>query len=472
MKKQAGTGTLVAFCMGDFARAIFNGLTVTYLMLIFIPQEKSTLPILLPSAALAFAVIRGAGMVLDAVINPWIASLSDRSANKSGRRIPFMRVSAIPWALFCTLMVFTPFEQKSWINVLWLAVTMTLYYVFSSVYLVPYFALMTEIVTETKRRVFFFTLNTLVFVIGSAVIYVTPVIKSVMLANGLSELWAWRLAFAGFGAVGAVFALIPALFVREKEFIKEKPCYVPLIQSFKATFRYRNFTILSVAYLLMWIAFSFFNASLIYYITMLLGQSESFSVVVMAIAIVVGIATYPLVNGLTGKYGKKPLMLGACTAYVVIYSCIFLNQALLPLIGGQAFGILIGLLIGFPISITNILPLAAFADMAQYDTIKSGENRAGMFVAARNFTMQISQSVVMFVVPGVITLGSTTGKATFEGVRVTAAIAAVVIALALVFYCFYDDRGVTRVIDEDNGKKEGQAALPRQEKPAGIPGGA
>lgn len=460
MKKQATTGTLFAFCMGDFARAIFNGLTVTYLMLVFVPQGKASLPILLPSAALAFALIRGLGMIFDALMNPLIASVSDKLTSKNGRRIPFMKWSAIPWALFCALMVFTPFEKASWVNVLWLAVTMTLYYFFSSLYLVPYFALMTEIVTETSKRVFFFTLNTFAFVVGSAVIYVTPIIKGALLANGMSELWAWRWSFALFGLVGALFALLPVIFVKEKDYVDEKPSYVPLWQSFRATFHYRNFMILSVAYLLMWIAFSFFNASLMYYVTMLLGQSESFSVVVMAVSIIVGIASYPLVNALTKRLGKRPLLLGACTAYVVIYTGIFVSHLLLPFIGGRLFGILIGLLIGFPISITNILPLAAFADLAQYDTIKTGENRAGMFVAARNFTMQLSQSIVLLVEPVVISLSSLNGKATVGGVRLTAIIAAAAIALALIFYRFYDDRNVTKVIDEDNLRKAQQEEEP------------
>ena len=469
MKKQAGTGVLAAFCMGDFARAIFNGLTVTYLMLIFIPQEKSNLPILLPNAALAFALIRGIGTVFDAVIDPWIAALSDRSSHKNGRRVPFMLKSAVLWALFCTLMVFTPFEHQSWVNVLWLAVTMTLYYFFSSIYLVPYFALMTEIVTETKKRVFFFTLNTLFFVVGSAVIYVTPVIKSALMANGMSELHAWRWAFAVFGAAGAAFALIPALTVREREYVDQKPCYVPMLQSLRETFRYRNFTILTVAYLLMWIAFAFFNASLMYYVTMLLGQSESFSVIVMAIAILIGVASYPLVNWLAKRLGKKPVIVGACFTYVVIYTCIFFYKLFLPLVGGPLFGVLIGLIIGFPISITNILPLAAFADMAQYDTIRTGENRAGMFVASRNFTQQLSQSAVMLVVPGVIALHSVSGKATAEGVRLTAIIAAATIAVALVLYCFYDDRGVTETIDEDNRKKAERAAAQTPDDGGGGP---
>jgi len=180
----------------------------------------------------------------------------------------------------------------------------------------------------------------------------------------------------------------------------------------------------------------------------------------MGIAIIVGIISYPLVNGLTKKFGKKTLIIGACIVYIVIYTSIFFNQALLPIVGGRGFGILIGLFIGFPISITNILPLAAFADIAQYDTIKSGENRAGMFVAARNFTMQLSQSIVLLTVPGVIALNSVNAKATASGVRLTAILAAAAISAALILYCFYDDKAVTGTIDEYNQSKEQKLEQP------------
>lgn len=108
MKKEAGYKALVALCLGDFARAIFNGLTVTYLMYIYIPQDGSSLPILLPNAAIAFAIIRGIGVIFDALIDPFIATRSDNSKHRLGARIPFMRFSAIPWAIFGVLIIFVP----------------------------------------------------------------------------------------------------------------------------------------------------------------------------------------------------------------------------------------------------------------------------------------------------------------------------------------------------------------------------
>ena len=74
MQKKLTGKAMFLFCLGDFSRAIFNGLTATYLMYLFIPGENSSLPLLLPYGALTFAVIRGIGVIFDALIDPFIAS--------------------------------------------------------------------------------------------------------------------------------------------------------------------------------------------------------------------------------------------------------------------------------------------------------------------------------------------------------------------------------------------------------------
>lgn len=142
------------FCLGDFSRAIFNGLTATYLMYIFIPQSTSSLPLLLPYGALTFAAIRGVGVIFDALIDPFIASKSDNCKHRLGARVPFLRYASLPMALFAVLMVFMPVNSQSWINAVWLLAMLLLYNFFSSLFLVPYYALIAELVTDTKRRVF------------------------------------------------------------------------------------------------------------------------------------------------------------------------------------------------------------------------------------------------------------------------------------------------------------------------------
>jgi GPH family glycoside/pentoside/hexuronide:cation symporter len=438
------------FCMGDFARAVFNGLITSYLMYIYVPIEGSSIPVLLVYAAITFAVLRGIGAVVDAFIDLWIASLSDRSKNPAGRRTPLMRWALVPWVVSGVLIAFVPVSSPSWINTVWLGLVMVIYFASSSFYLVSFNALSGELVKDPTQRVKVFTIETFFFVLGSAVVSLTPTLKNVFMGLGFSELEGWRFSFLLLAVVGGVFAFIPAFTFKEKEFVDFKPSYTPLLTSFKRTFKYKNYVILSLGYIFMWVAFQFFNTALLYYVTVLLGQSESFSTVLLIVAIIVGVASYPLVNVLAKKVGKKALLVFACSVYVLVYLAIYLHGVITPLIGGMAFALLIGLLIGFPISITNIIPSAAFADIAEVDEIKTGENNMAMFMTARSFVQQLGQSVVLIVVPGVISLGSSEGKATLAGVEDTALIATIAIAVALVFYLFYEEKSTLNYIRDHN----------------------
>ena len=90
--KKITNGKIFALCLGDFARGLINGIITTYLLTFFIPtNSNTTLPQFFMKAALTMAIIRGIGTVIDAVTDPWVASLSDNSKAKSGRRISFMR---------------------------------------------------------------------------------------------------------------------------------------------------------------------------------------------------------------------------------------------------------------------------------------------------------------------------------------------------------------------------------------------
>jgi GPH family glycoside/pentoside/hexuronide:cation symporter len=434
--------------MGDFARAVFNGLITSYLMYIYVPTKDSSIPVLLLYAAVTFAVLRGIGAIVDAFIDLWIASLSDRSKNPAGRRTPLMRWALVPWVVSGALIAFVPIQSQSWINTVWLGVIMVVYFSSSSFYLVSFNALSGELVKDPTQRVKVFTIETFFFVIGSAVVSLAPSLKNIFMGLGFSELAGWRVAFLLLAVVGGIFAFIPAFTFQEKEFVDFKPSYTPLLASFKRTFHYKNYIILSLGYIFMWVAFQFFNTALLYYVTVLLGQSESFSTVLLMVAIVVGVASYPLVNVLAKKVGKKALLVFACSVYVLVYLAIYLHGVITPLIGGMAFALLIGLLIGFPISITNIIPSAAFADIAEVDEIKTGENNMAMFMTARSFVQQLGQSVVLIVVPGVISLGNSDGNATLAGVEDTALIATIAIAVALVFYLFYEEKSTLKYISD------------------------
>jgi GPH family glycoside/pentoside/hexuronide:cation symporter len=453
--KKITNGKIFALCLGDLSRGLIGGIITTYLLTFFIPATStSTLPQFFMSAALTMAIIRGVGTVVDAITDPWVASLSDNSKSPLGRRVSFMRMAAIPYGLFCLLVFFPPFQGTTVANAIWVGVMLILYYLFSTLYNIPYSALQAEIVTDPAKRVFLYTIVSLFYVISSALVFCTSMVKSMLMANGVPEIWALRLPFIVFCVLGAISALIPAFAIKEQDYVTPKPYHQSILGALKATASYPNFTIITAGYLIMWIAFTFFNTAEVYYITNLLALDDAWVTYVSVISIVVGIATYPLVNILARRVGKKPLLLGACVTYVLLYCAIYNYKIVIGLVGAPAFAILIGLVIAFPIAITNIIPASIFADLAQYDTIKTGQNRAGMFFAARNFANKLCQSIVVIVCALLLGTGTGgTGAATSDGIRNTALVAMIFLAISVVVYCFYNDKEVVRTIKEHTEKE-------------------
>lgn len=450
--KKLTNSKIIALCMGDFSRGMINGIITTYLLTFFIPTNaNTTLPRFFLSASLVMAVIRGIGTIVDAVTDPWVANLTDNCRHKLGRRIPFMRWSAVPYGLCCLMIFFPPVRGTSYVNAVWVGVLLILYYLFSTLYNIPYSALQAEIVAEPKRRVFLYTINSLMYVISNALVFCTSMTKGLLMGAGISEIWALRIPFIVCCTAGIITALVPAFAIREQDYIVQKPYSQPLGEALKAIFSYKNFTIITVGYLVMWVAFTFFNTAQVYYITNLLALSDLWVTVVTVISIGVGVCTYPLVNILARRVGKRPLLLGACITYVLLYGAIYNYSWVIRLIGSPAFAILIGLIIAMPIAITNIIPASMFADLAQYDTIKTGKNRAGMFLAARNFANKLCQSIVVIACALLLGKGADgTGAATAEGIQATALVACLFVACALGIYFFYNDREIAAAIKAHN----------------------
>lgn len=455
-KREITNKEIFRLCCGDAGRAFVYGIVSSFLLIFFVPAENVDAIRFIPKAAMTLGIIKSIGIIWDAITDPLVASITDKHEGKHGRRIPFMRMSFIPYAICAVLIFFPPVNGASVWNSVFIAVLLLLFYTFSTLYFIPYSALQVEVVSDPKRRVFFYTINSLLYVVSSAIAYTIYMIKAWLTEAGWSYAWSYRLPFIIFGVLGLILLAIPALTIKEKELVSEsKPCHIPILKSIKETFKYKNFVIIVLAYLVMWIGLTFFNSTLAYYITVLLGMSESVATLVLAISIVLGIASYPLINKLVGKVSKKPLLIGACIAYTVLFMAVYFYKGVITVLPPMAFAILLGVFMAIPISITNILPAACFGDVAQYDSIVTGEKRTGMFLASKSFILKLSDAIVVIVVSKVISIGSLDGSsATQTGVQLTALVAAITSLVAILLYALYNDKKMIQTIEAHNQEKQ------------------
>ncbi|MDR2587124.1 MAG: MFS transporter, partial [Coriobacteriales bacterium] len=280
----------------------------------------------------------------------------------------------------------------------------------------------------------------------------------------------------------AITALIPAFGIRERDYVKPQSSYLPLFKSMVATFRIKHFRALMWPFLIMQIAFAFFNTAMLFYIDTLLGLNEGFATIVLGLSIVIGIATYPLVNFLARRFGKRPPLLFACGCYFFIYLGIYFCVPIATALGSDPvsagplavlsslagpgatsgevlFALALGVAIAFPIACTNILPLASFADIAQYDEILSGINKSGMFMAVRTFLSSLSNAVIVAVIGWMMYAGAPNPEyPTFFGVQLTALVAAVTVLAAMLLYARYNDPLVVATINQHKAAESPQGS--------------
>ena len=103
------------FAIGQLGWSILSGIVTTWLVTYYLPTESSVKEgalFYVPTGLIIFGALTILGLItficriFDAVTDPWIASLSDRSKNPKGRRIPFMKRAAVPFAIVTVLIFF------------------------------------------------------------------------------------------------------------------------------------------------------------------------------------------------------------------------------------------------------------------------------------------------------------------------------------------------------------------------------
>ena len=107
------------------------------------------------------------------------------------------------------------------------------------------------------------------------------------------------------------------------------------------------------------------------------------------------------------------------------------------------WGYIIAVLAGIPMAILGILPQAVVADIAEADALESGEQRSGMFFAARTFAMKMGQAVSLLI------FTSVTVSKTELSYRITAIIATVCCIIGAILFFFYNEKSVMDKIGKD-----------------------
>ena len=447
------------FAIGQLGWSILAGIITNLLVNFYLPDQTGNGIILFVTPATytflsltIVGIITALGRVVDAVTDPLIAGASDKCTHKLGKRIPFMRYSAIPFALTTVLIFCCPIRHESVVNVIWLAVTMVLFYVCMTAYCTPYNALIPVLGREQKDRMDISTYISLTYIVGTGIAFSGKMLWEML--NGVTG-WDYylcaRLVLGLLAVIALVCMLLPAFLINERDFDVSESVKENSFKSLGKTFKNKHFRIFVLADILYWVGITIFNTGFIYYVENLLGLKSEYMLLFVFMTLVTFICYIP-VNALAKKYGKKKLLvIGFFLFAFAFFVSIFAGK--ITFIPNLVYGFIICVLVGVPLAILGVIPQAIVADIAEADNYETKENHDAMFYAARTFAFKLGQSIAMilftsFAVISQFTNDDGTIGNTGEGYRYGLAVAMVLCVLAAVACVFYKEKQVLKTIDD------------------------
>ena len=460
------------FAIGQLGWSILGGIINTWLVTFYLPTTQSVeagAKFYVPTGLVVGGVLTVLGLItficriFDAVTDPLIASLSDRSKNPNGRRIPFMGMAAVPFALITVLVFCAPIGHISKINIIWVLVFLILFYLFMTMYCTPYNALISEFGKTQEDRMYISTAISLTFFFGTLIAYL-PFVFAGPLQKHVGYSWSYRIWFIILAAIALFCMLVPVRKLNEKEFVDAQPSKTNTLRSLTKTFKNSNFRRFAFSDISYWIGLTLFQTGLPFFVKVSMQLDEFYTTVFLGGMTVLSACFYPFVAGLVRGFGKKKLVifgfLGLALAYVVTALIGIIPRGIIP-------GIIIVVIAAFPMALLGIIPQSIVADVAEEDAIMTGEKREGMFFAARTFAMKFGQSIAMLVFTSLAVLGthqdikSNDLTASPVGLRIVAIVAVAFCCLGALILSRYDEKKVMETIgaakDAQTGEDQTQA---------------
>ena len=488
MKKRLTKKQMIIFAIGQLGWSLLSGIITAWLVTFYLPSkgdiDAGATQFIVPGLVIGgfmtvLGLITALSRIFDAVTDPLIASLSDRSKNRRGRRIPFMQWAAIPLSVVTVLLFCAPVNAISGINIVWISIFIVLFYCFMTMYCTPYNALISEFGKTQEDRMFISTAISLTFFAGTLLAYTPFLFAGVLRDVGVAYSWSYRICFIVLAVIACVCMLIPTFFLKEKEFVETQPSEENVVKSLVSTFKNKEFRTFSFSDIMYWVGLTMFQTGLPYFVKVSMAFDEFFVLVFMGGMTVLSAVFYPFVTKLVKKFGKKKLVIvgfiGLAICYVITAVAsipgLLPEQAIDPetskIINNAnglswMFAIIIMLISAIPMALLGIIPQSIVADVAEAESKTTGQNREGMFFAARTFAMKFGQSLAMILFTTFAIIGTTQATdsndivASKFGLVIAAIVAAAFCVLGAIILLFYREKKIMKTI-----AKEGDEAFLR-----------
>jgi GPH family glycoside/pentoside/hexuronide:cation symporter len=371
--------TKLAFGAGDLAPAIAT-LIPSFFQFFFLTSVAGLDPLMAGS-------VRAILTVWDAVNDPVIGWLSDRTRSKLGRRRPWMLYGAVPFGVIYFLQwVVPPFDDTGKF-IYYLIVGLLFNIAFTAVN-VPYTALTAELTSDYDERT---SLNAFRFAFSIGGSLVAGVLHPLIVGLYADPATGYLVS----GLVWGGLCILPFFWcvagTREKH-TADDVAQGSVVQQFRTALANRPYLFVIGIYLFSWLAVQFTSSILVPYMTFYLQRSDLIPVMLLAVQ---GSAMVFLFvwNAVSRRIGKKAVYMVGMVFWIAVQAALFFVQP-----GQATLAIVLAVLAGVGVATAYIIPWSMMPDVIEYDELETGQRREGVFyglmVLLQKFGLAVGQFMI------------------------------------------------------------------------------
>jgi GPH family glycoside/pentoside/hexuronide:cation symporter len=402
---QFGNSERLAYGAGELGPAM-AGSTIIFFQLVFLTDVAGMNPALAGSVLLV-------ARIWDAVNDPLIGWLSDHTRTPWGRRLPWMVASALPFSGFFLMFWLVPEftgPYAEWQHFIYYLVVALLFSTFSTALGLPHSSLTAELSRDYDERSRLTAYRMGFSLAGSVGGLIVALVVFQILKDAPKTI-----QYTVFGAAVATIGLISVLLCltgiwqivisrdrqrlrrQEADELAAKP--LPLREELGLLLANKPFVLVCGIYLCSWLAMQFTATVLPFYTQSWLRlPPTTFQLLALTVQ-TTALCLMPLWGWVSVRIGKKPV-------YFVGMSLWLLAQAGLMYLqpGDTRIIFLMAFVAGFGISVCYLIPNAMLPDVIEYDELKTGRRREGIYYGFCVFLQKTALAIGTFVVGQLLAL--------------------------------------------------------------------
>lgn len=358
--------------------------------------------------------------LLSAFDDPLIGYWSDRTSSRWGRRVPFIVLATPPWALLFFLLWTPPVAGESAANVAYFLVVLVAFRVVSTLSGGPFEALLPEIAPRNEDRVRIVVAQVLFATISAAVALVA--------AGPVIDLLGFQVMAAG-AAVLALGSRLLALGGAWPHLRRDvAPVSLGFLSAYTSTFRNRQFLAFLPSFVLFNLGITLMTAALPFFVKEVFQPPENrvgtYSSLLAAAPIATLMLSLPLIQRLAIRWGKARVFALAMLFGAIYFPFLFFMgfvSGVPPVVQGMIFMAPAGLAMAG----VFVFPNALMADIVDYDALRTGMRREGIYYAAQNLIESLVVALHALVLAALLSIGGTAADPT--GIRLVGPVVGVCI---------------------------------------------